>query len=351
MPFNRPSLTQLNERIQGDLNSGIEGADSRLKYSVLGVISRVLAGAFHGLYGYIDYLSKQLLPDSATDEWLRRHAAIWGVAIKAAEPASGLVSLTGVAGSIIPQGTQMQRADGFIFTSQTQAVIGNNGLAEVAVLAQTPSALGVTVAGITLSFVSPVSGVSSQAIVATGGLTGGADSEGDDSLRARLLLRIRSPSYGGSRSDYERWVRELAGVTRVWIYPKWQGEGTIGITCAFDGRSDPIPTTADRANIAAYIDTLRPVTAEVIVFSATPQPINFTIALVPNTPEIRASVIAELTDLFYREATPGGTIPRSRLTQAISNALGETDHNLIAPSGPVVSQPAQLPVLGVITWV
>jgi len=213
-----------------------------------------------------------------------------------------------------------------------------------------PGAAGVTAGGTTLSFVSPVSGVQSQATVGVAGISGGADEETDAALRARLLLRIRNPSYGGSASDYERWTREIAGVTRVWVYPKWYGEGTVGVGLVYDGRPDIIPLDGDLETVSTHLETLRPVTAEVLVFAPIPDVIDFTIALNPNTADARAAVEAELADLLYREAEPGGTIPLSHIRQAISNAVGEYDHTLIAPDAPIVSATAHLPIMGAVTW-
>ena len=46
--FKRPSLAEINERTKADINSGIPGADARLRRSFLGVLARTLAGLAHG---------------------------------------------------------------------------------------------------------------------------------------------------------------------------------------------------------------------------------------------------------------------------------------------------------------
>ena len=53
MPFNRPSLTQLNDEIQADVDASLSDTDPRLRRSFLYVIGAVLAGVAHGLYGYL----------------------------------------------------------------------------------------------------------------------------------------------------------------------------------------------------------------------------------------------------------------------------------------------------------
>ncbi|TJW61918.1 MAG: hypothetical protein E5X43_37835, partial [Mesorhizobium sp.] len=48
-----------------------------------------------------------------------------------------------------------------------------------------------------------------EAIVASGGIGGGADTETDASLRARILDRKRRPPQGGAYSDYEQFARAV----------------------------------------------------------------------------------------------------------------------------------------------
>ncbi|MDD4952837.1 MAG: baseplate J/gp47 family protein, partial [Desulfovibrionaceae bacterium] len=81
-------------------------------------------------------------------------------------------------------------------------------------------------AGVSLTLTSPVSGVQSTAAVAAGGITGGADQEADEALRARLITRIQQSPHGGAGYDYVAWALEVSGVTRAWCYPEHMGLGT-----------------------------------------------------------------------------------------------------------------------------
>ena len=83
-----------------------------------------------------------------------------------------------------------------------------------------------------LTLDSPIVGVNASANVTAGALTGGADAEDDDSLRARLLARIKEPPQGGSKADYVTWALEVPGVTRAWCYPEEMGDGTVTLRCA-----------------------------------------------------------------------------------------------------------------------
>lgn len=354
MPFDRPALPQLITRIQTDIEGRLPGTDPRLRRSALGVLARAEAGAVHGLYGYLDWLAQQLMPDTAETEHLDRWGSIWGVTRKAAAAAIGNVTFTGTDGSIIDAGTGLQRSDGVEYTTDAEATIAG-GIASVAVTADVGGQDTNAVAEVALLLVSPVSGVQSSAPVAAGGLTGGADAETDEDLRARLLARIQIPPQGGSKSDYEAWALAVAGVTRVWVMPAWLGLGTVGVFFVRDDDDDFIPDAAEVAAVQAYIDELRPVTADATVLAPLAVAVDMTIALSPNTAAVQAAVTAELADLFRREAevedgAGSGIIPISHLREAISLAGGETDHQLTVPAADVIFNPGEIGKLGTITF-
>lgn len=350
MPFQRPTLTEIIDRDLADMSSRVVGVDGAvLRRSVLGVIARTLAGASHELHGHLDYLARQIIIDTAEVEYLERWASVWGVQRRAAEFAVGSVTFTGTNGSVIPEGTLVQRQDGAQFETTAEATIAS-GTATAAVQAVTAGAAGNTAAAVTLSLVQPVSGVQSAATVAAGGLTNGSDTEDDDSLRARLLARIQEPPHGGAAHDYIAWALEVPGVTRAWVYPMEMGPGTVTVRFVRDNDASPIPDAAEVAAVQAHIEEVRPVTAEVFVVAPVAVPLNLTIQIAPDTTAIRAAIEAEIRDLMQREAEPGGTILVSHLREAISIAPGEFDHVLVSPAANVTHTAGQLAVLGTITW-
>ena len=349
MPFNRPNLSDLISRAAADLESRMPGVAASLRRSVAATIARVHAGVTHGLYGYLDWLAKQLMPDTAEAEHLGRWASVWGISRKVAVAATGTITITGTAGAVIPASTLLQRADGVEYTTDAEATIVTTTV-DIAVTASLAGTAGNAVTGVALSLVSPIAGVTSQASVASPGLTGGTDTEDDDSLRARVIARIRTPPHGGNEQDYLAWMLEVAGVTRAWVYPEHLGVGTVGLTFVCDDLDPVIPDAATVLAVQTYIDTVRPVTAQATVFAPVAVPLDLTIRLTPNTSTVQAAVVAEITDLLSREAEPGGTILVSHLREAISLAAGETDHALASPVADVTHTTGQIATLGTITW-
>lgn len=351
MSFDRPQLPRLIDRISQDIAGKTGRPAVPLPGSVEYVLATALAGASHLMHAHLDWLSRQILPDTSEKEWLERHASIWlRNGRKPASFAFGPVTFAGTSGSAIPAGTLLQRSDGVQYRTDADALIGSSGSVAASITSIEPGALGNAVAGISVSLISPVLGVESSAVVAAGGIVGGADVEQDNDLRERVLERIRTPPQGGSKADYVRWALEVPGVTRAWCLPNHLGIGTVVVLFVRDADASPIPDSLEVSAVQAYIDELRPVTAEVAVAAPTPRSIAYQIQLSPATVAVKAAVEAGLRDLHLREGEPGSTLLLSHIREAISLAAGEVDHVLLAPSANVAHQPYELPTFGGITW-
>jgi uncharacterized phage protein gp47/JayE len=350
MAFNRPTLPEIISRIETDYVSRL-GIKEPARAAFVRAQSRAFAGAVHGLYGFLEFISQQALPDTAVDEYLERWCSIFGIFRIPATLAIGNVTITGITGNIVPAGTILQTADQIQFETTSDVTL-SAGTATANVQALVAGSTGNQPAGGSLSFLSPVAGINSNASIASGGITGGSDQESQESLRQRLIARIQTPPQGGNAADYEKWAQEAdPSVTRVWVTPLEMGAGTVTVRFVTDDApGGPIPTTPVVDAVDAYIQTVRPVTANVFVVAPVLNEVDFSIQLSPNSSATRAAVTAELKDLFFRDGSPGGTILVSRVREAISIAAGESDHVLISPTVNIVSPAGQLPVVGDITW-
>lgn len=349
MPFARPTLAELIERNQAEMEARLPGADARTRRSNLAVLARVNAGAVHGLYGYLDWAARQVFPDTADAENLDRWANIWAVSRKAPAFAVGTLTFTGAAGAVIPQGSVL--AFGELEFAVDADVMLAAGTGTGAVTALEPGVASNLPAGAALAFVSPVSGISAAATVAAGGLVNGADAETDAALRERLLDRIGQPPEGGAAHDYIAWALQVPGITRAWVYPEELGAGTVTVRVVSDtAAAGLIPAAPKIAEVQAWIDARRPVTAHPTVVAPIATPLNMSIQLLPSSQSIRDAVTAEIADLLRREAVPGGTILLTHLREAISIAAGESDHVLISPVANVTHVTGLIAVPGVITW-
>lgn len=344
MPYSRPTLQELKNRIQTDLISRLELTGGTLQRTVAGVIGTVFAGISHVLHGYISWIARQLFIWSAEDDYLLRHASSWGIKRKAASAAGGYVRFIGNADAVVPAGTILTRPDGALF------VTTEDGLERVSVVAQSTGADSNTAAGVTLTLVSPIDGVQSAATVTEEGLTGGTNIEEIESVRDRTLERMQAPPMGGRRSDYVQWAKEVAGVTRAWVLPYWQGLGTVGVTFVRDNDEDFIPDAQEVQAVADHIEIYRPITAKVYVFAPAAVSVNITLMISPDTEAVRDAVLEELAAFFVREAEPGKIIHVSRLREAVSASTSEYYHHLIAPADDISFAPYEIATLGEVNF-
>jgi uncharacterized phage protein gp47/JayE len=212
----------------------------------------------------------------------------------------------------------------------------------------------------TLAFESPIADVDSEVTVeddgSGDGLSGGVDAETTETTRDRLLLRLQAPPAGGADQDYEAWALAVAGVTRVWVAEHENGLGTVTVRFVLDDEADIFPGAGEVAAVQAALDDERPITAEVTAEAPVQLDVDFTVELTPDTAATRAAVIAELEDMFTRDAAPGdgaglGAIFLSHMQIAIGAAEGVTDFVITAPAADVVPSAGELAVLGTMTWV
>jgi uncharacterized phage protein gp47/JayE len=354
MPWSTPSLRTVREMVRNDVTAALYGA-VLVGNSVLRVMSDAMAGLAHLVLRYIDWLALQLLPDTAEKEWLDRHGDIWLVNAdsttgrKSATYAEGTANATGLPGYIIPIATPMN-ALGVNYETTAETVLGD-GPTNMPLRALDPGSIGNLNYGDTVTFSSPIAGVDTSATITD--MAGGADTETDDQLRARILFRIRNPPMGGDQADYIIWATSIPGVTRAWAACEI-GPGTMTVRFMMDDlRADNrgLPTPADVQIVYDYIDTVRPVTVlDCFVMAPIPFFYDITISqLTDDTPEVRARIEQSLADMEMQKSAPGQTMYRSWVDEAISMAIGESSHELVFETTPMPA-PGYMPFLGTVLY-
>lgn len=352
MTFKRDTLQQIIDRTISDFELALPNGDVRIKGSTTFATALMHSKGTHGVLGYLDYLSRQILPTTADEEYLVGHGNMRDVPRKPAAKAKGSIQFTGSNGSTIPITTILQRSDGEQFSTDDQVTI-SAGVATVNVTALLGGLSGNTLSGDKLSLVSSISGVDAEATVQTGDIAGGSDIEEIEDWRMRILRRWRNPVLYGKTEDYVEWALEVPGVTRAWCFPKRSGPSTVGLTFVIDDgtvSSSIIPNSAKVAEVQAYIESVQPADPAVSVYAPAAVLLAPTIALTPNTSSVQATVQSELEDLLLRQGAPSSTLFLSEINEAISVAPGETDHVLSIIVANQIYDDAQIPVMGAITW-
>lgn len=169
-------------------------------------------------------------PEFAWGEWLDYHGGHVHVVRRAANKATGYVTVTGEPGTVIDRGTvfcvpatDTREAIEFAATQAGEIEGGTVELPVEAVLAGT----GANVAVGTISLMSrPLKGIVS--ITNEKPITGGSEIEDDESYYERIHAEYEgAESYVGNDSDYIRWAKEVEGIGDCIVDPVWNGPGTV----------------------------------------------------------------------------------------------------------------------------
>lgn len=352
MPFERPSLPTLLERAAADIETWIPAGDAHVRRHKLHLLGKVSAGAAHSQHGHLAYLALQILPDTADWETLLKWGSLKGLTPLTAAGAYGTVMVTGQPGALLKSGEVFQRADGWEYVVSQTTNLDANGQATVPVVSLVGGYAGNSTANTSLRLTRAIAGISSTATVIS--LAGGADSEGLESFRERVIFRWRNPPQAGAPHDYIAWAREAhPAVTRAWSYRNEMGANTVTVRLVTD--HDPaglIPSQALLDEVYSYIRAIMPATPELYVVAPIPVSVNTQLTVLPDTPEVRAAVELEVADwyLIDSDIQPGGSVYRSRLSEAISKAAGERSHTLILPAADLSMGTGEMPVHGQMVW-
>jgi uncharacterized phage protein gp47/JayE len=359
MPWSTPTLKSVRSQVRDFIRGSLPGADAAVPNSVLRVMSDTQGALCHSTLQYIDWLALQLMPDTAETEWLDRHGDIWltnadgSTGRKSPTLATGTASFQGlVDGALVAMGTQLQSGGTPAVGYETTQDITTSASALVTgqIRALDPGSAGNQLDGSVLTIAPALTGVDTAATVVH--LTGGVDTETDDQLRARILLRIRNPPMGGAQADYVNWALAVPGVTRAWAAPE-QGIGTMTTRFLMDdlrADDDGWPTPEDVEAVADYIDKMRPVTVkDCYVVAPIKQFIDITIAhLEPDTSEAQAAIEQSVRDMLFAKAAPGQTIYAAWINYAIMSAPGVQSFNLITTDDYVMLSLGHMAELGTI---
>lgn len=376
MPFDRPTLSELRAQVAADINAGLPGVDSLLRYSNLGILGDGSAGMINGLYGYLDWIARNAVPFTAQDEHLEGWAALKGVIRKPATAASGTAIFTGTSGTI-PLGAILVRSDGAQFKTTLAGTI-SAGSVTVPVTAVIAGADGNTASAAILSLSSGIAGINGQGAVATA-IGGGADVETDDEFRTRMIQAYANPAQGGSAADYVTWALAVPGVTRCWVNPAGN-PGTVTLLFMMDdtraayggfpqgtngtasAETRASHATGDQLILANALFAVQPVTALVSVLAPVANTIGLTIAGISTaSTATKAAIAAAFTTALKASAVPGGVTPVSAIEAAIASVSGAAGFVItsisasagsVAPgsAGNITSNAGALPVPGAINY-
>nr|WP_074137405.1 baseplate J/gp47 family protein [Clostridioides difficile]MDB6307183.1 baseplate J/gp47 family protein [Clostridioides difficile]MDN9278610.1 baseplate J/gp47 family protein [Clostridioides difficile]MDN9359365.1 baseplate J/gp47 family protein [Clostridioides difficile]MDN9863546.1 baseplate J/gp47 family protein [Clostridioides difficile]MDN9926833.1 baseplate J/gp47 family protein [Clostridioides difficile] len=146
--------------------------------------------------------------------------------------ATGVITFTGVQGTIITKGTIVTT----IATDEKQSIefelletktIGENETVDIKAESRIVGTIGNVSKGSISVLLGSISGVKS--VTNKEDFRGGTDIEDEEHFRERVLVAEQEDKLSGASSDYIRWAKEVNGVGYAYVVPEWAGAGTVKV--------------------------------------------------------------------------------------------------------------------------
>lgn len=291
--------------------------------------------------------------DETSGRFLDKNAAGYGITRKPGTAASVTLTFTGSAGTTIPAGTLCVTQDGLGFATDEALTLGETGSGTVTATADAVGTAYNVPAGAIISMQQAVSGVT--ALTNEEAAAGGTDPETDAALFARLDAYKKTPPTSGNDRHYHQWALAVNGVGAASVIRCWDGPGTVKVIIA-DMALRPVEEEL-RAEVAAYIETQRPVTAEVTVESAAGVPVEVSVTVetdgTVSKPATEQTLTERLAEYLGEIAfTEGAEVVYNRVLALVMGLPGVTDCSGLTVNGGTANVPldaTQLPMLGTVT--
>lgn len=280
-----------------------------------------------------------MIPSWAYGTYLDEHAKARNIYRRAATAASGEVTITGTAGTVIPAGSLFSTAavnddPSVDYATTTAATIPETGSVNVTVRCTQTGIIGNTGPGTIVLVASKLTGITS--VINAEEITGGTETETDDSLRLRVTEydQGQGNSFTGCAADYKRWAESVAGVGEATVIPAQDDTGLVQIIITdangapandelcqkvYDYIMSPGDPNSRQAPINALLKVSPPATINIGISATVELEEGATIE------SVKTALLARLTR-YLPEALDDREIKFSEIWGALSDTEGIYDH-------------------------
>ncbi|ENY8941423.1 baseplate J/gp47 family protein [Clostridioides difficile] len=144
----------------------------------------------------------------------------------------GMITFTGVQGTIITKGTIVttvatDEKQSIEFELLETKIIEENEIVDIKAECRITGTIGNVSQNTVTVLLGSISGVKS--VTNKEDFKGGTDIEDEEHFRERVLVAEQEDKLSGANSDYIRWAKEVAGVGYAYVVPEWNGAGTVKV--------------------------------------------------------------------------------------------------------------------------
>ena len=311
-----------------------------------------LAAQVYALYVQADWVTRQAFPQTAEGEYLDYHAQLRSLERKPALPAQGTVRFTaGEAAQSdrpISEGTVCMTA-GLVRFATTQAAVLPAGelTVDVPVQALEPGTAGNVSAQTVVSMAVAPMGIAS--CTNPQAFAGGADGEGDEELRARILDTFRRLPNGANAAFYEQGALSFDQVAAAAVIPKPRGLGSVDVIVSTLAGT---PGEELLEQLQDYFEQRREIAVDVQVKAPTPVTVNVAVQVKAKGGWDKTQVLDQVEEAlegWFDGKLLGQDVLLARLGSLIYGCDGVENYAVSAPAADLAVDADELPVLGTLS--
>lgn len=174
---------------------------------------------------------KIAFPQTSYGEYLEWLGECKGVFKNQPTKSVGMITFTGVQGTIITKGTIVTT----VATDEKQSIefelletktIGESEIVDIKAECRIAGTIGNVAQNTITVLLGSISGIKA---VTNKDFKGGTDIEDEEHFRERVLVAEQEDKLSGASSDYIRWAKETGGVGYAYVVPEWNGPGTVKV--------------------------------------------------------------------------------------------------------------------------
>lgn len=249
------------------------------------------------VYRELEFWEKQTFIDTATeDEYVDKHALMFGVKRRLGTKAKGTVKVTGKANSIIEENTIFLNRDGIKYRSLRKEYLRPTGIAEIEIECLSEGKIGNAAIGEITTF--EIQNRNIYSVINEKEIIHGYDKEPNSVLVARAKEKVTRPAHSGNIYDYEQWAKQVDGVGKVLVKPLWNGNGTVKVLVANYNNDIADSSLIQKVRERIQRDDGRPIGADVTVDSFTAKNINVNIQVILKTGYTLSNVKEKIESLL-----------------------------------------------------
>lgn len=338
-----PTIADIKDRIVTDLNDKLNQTTPSLPKAFNRVLAGALAGLIVLLYQSINWVYRQIFPDTADLAALKLLGALVDVEQQTAIAWVGTADVPGVESYAVPTGTLFRSSSNIIYKVTTSGTV-TSGVASVGLTAQTSGDAGNITDGTELSIVSPDTNLDGTATI-TATTSSGDDAEDADSFRVRVSNAYKKRRTGGAPADYEAWGLEAPNFD--WISPL-DAPSTVGEVQVYgkvDNQTDGIPTTAQLEELYNYLTvdpdtglrTRHPIGPDVETLPIERFELDIEVFIQDPTTELEASITTVITDYVENQQPYNEAIATERKDTISEGGISAVANDVANPEGATVT--------------